>query len=348
MPVCLIGIGSNLGNRRQTLDRAVDRLREEPDVCVIRQSRWHETAPVGGPSGQQPFLNGALVLETALAPEAVLSLLNQIEDQQGRQRAKRWGPRSLDLDLLLYDRLVLESAALCVPHPRMAWRRFVLESAVEVAAEMVHPTTGWSLARLLDHLNTSPYYLAVAGPIGVGKTYLAERFHHDASASLISEHVDLDRLDTFYRDPSSHAWAVELEFLNQRLELLDAESPRWSQTQRLQVSDFWFDQSLAYAKVWIASERRREFADRWHEASSGVVRPRLTVLLDAPVEQIARQIRRRGRNPEMQLKVELLERIRHEIVGLLDRPDCGPILRLMNDDPDRVWAEVSAAAEAMK
>jgi 2-amino-4-hydroxy-6-hydroxymethyldihydropteridine diphosphokinase len=153
MVACLIGLGSNLGDRRENLEAAVSRLRRHAALHVRSVSQWRETAPVGGPPEQPPFLNGAVLLETALAPHELLDVLQHIEADLGRRRTERWGPRTIDLDLLLYGQLVLDTPTLVLPHPRMAGRRFVLEPAAEVAGAMLHPASGWSVARLLQHLN---------------------------------------------------------------------------------------------------------------------------------------------------------------------------------------------------
>ncbi|MFH1921291.1 MAG: 2-amino-4-hydroxy-6-hydroxymethyldihydropteridine diphosphokinase [Planctomycetota bacterium] len=348
MPTCLIGLGSNLGDRRQTLDRAVDRTRREPGVRVTAQSGWYETAPIGGPAGQASFLNGAALLETSLEPEALLALLERIEADLGRRRAERWGPRTVDLDVLLYGELVLETVALSVPHPRMAWRRFVLEPAAEVAGSMLHPTIGWTIARLLEHLNTAVPYVAIAGPIGVGKTCLARQLALKVSATGVFEEVIPRRLETFYADPSGNAWSMELEFLRERARLLSADRPEWSEPGRLWVSDFWFNQCLAFAEVWLSPERFEAFCRQWEEARRTVVRPKLTVLLDAPSDQLLERIRRRGRRCERRLTVGLLERIRQTILTQASRTGQGPVLRLTDDDPARNLDEVSAAIEAMK
>ena len=134
----------------------------------------------------------------------------------------------------------------------MAWRRFVLEPAAEVAPEMLHPGTGWTIARLLDHLNQTPWYLAIAGPIGVGKSCLAGEIAEKSGARLLAEQFDPVRLEAFYRNPSSHAWQIELEFLEQRARQLAIGQPDWSRQDRPTVSDFWFAQSPAFASVWLA------------------------------------------------------------------------------------------------
>lgn len=347
MPSCLIGLGSNLGSRQKTLDQAVVRLGRDPRMLLIKKSSWHETFPIGGPAGQSPFLNGAVLVETSLGPQAVLEALQQIETDLGRQRSERWGPRTIDLDLLLYDQLVLRTPSLVLPHPRMAWRRFVLQPAAEVAGSMVHPPTGWTIARLLDHLDTAVPYVAITGSIGAGKTLLAERLAEQTSARRITERIDPQRLEAFYADPASQAWDTELEFLRQRARLLAVESPGWSHQPRLAVSDFWFDQSLAFARVWLPPGELEAFHGHWEQLRSRVVRPKLIVLLEAPAHRLLQRVLRRGRRGERGLSEQQLDRIHQAILGLASRPHQGPFLQLAADDPDRVLAEVQAAVEAM-
>ena len=136
-----IGLGSNLGDRRANLDGAVEALRCADGIEVERVSPWIETRAEGGPAGQPDFLNGCLAARTALAPEDLLRLLQRIEAQFGRERARevRHGPRPLDLDLLLYGELELARADLVLPHPRLEERLFVLEPLCALAPELVLP-----------------------------------------------------------------------------------------------------------------------------------------------------------------------------------------------------------------
>jgi len=342
MPVCLIGLGSNEGNRRHTLEAAAACLVAHPRIHVAAVSSWRETASVGGPAGQTPFLNGALTAETALPPQDLLALLQQIEHDLGRRRGERWGPRPIDLDLLLYDEATLNTPLLELPHPRMAWRRFVIEPAAEVAATMVHPTTGWTVARLLEHLNTAASYVAITGGIAAGKSHLARRLAEALPAQLIAEEPDWPRLDAFYADPAGQGWPMELEFLNQRAGLLERLEKQWA------VSDFWFDQSPAFARAWLPPEQLPAFIDRWKEVRRGVPRPKLIVLLDAPAETLLARLRSRGRPCEQRLTEEQLERIRQAISEQTRQGDVGPVLYLSNAGHDAAFAEVLAAVRGME
>jgi 2-amino-4-hydroxy-6-hydroxymethyldihydropteridine diphosphokinase len=348
MPVCLVGLGSNRGPRRQTLQQAMTALATHPHVRVLAASAWRATQPVGGPPGQPPFLNGALTLETSLDPRALLAALQGIEAALGRRRAERWGPRPIDLDLLLYGELVLTTPELVLPHPRMAWRRFVLEPAAEVAPSMVHPTTGWTIARLLEHLNSALPYVALAGPIGVGKSHLAASLARRGAVEHVAEEVDSDRLARFYANPSGNAWEVEIEFLRQRGRLLAAGDPRWSDRRRTVVSDFWLEQSLSFAGVWLPPDRQAAFDRVFEDVRRTVVEPKLIVLLDAPIEDLLERVRRNGRPGEQGLEPETLERIRQAIVARANAPGHGPVLRLTYGEPQQALEEVLAAVESMK
>ena len=129
-----LGLGSNVGDRRGHLLAAVAGL---PDVVAV--SALYETEPLGGPSGQDPYLNAVVELDTHLSPRELLELGRTLEAAAGRTREVRWGPRSLDVDVLLVGDQVLEMDDLVVPHPRMWERRFVLAPLAELAPELVPP-----------------------------------------------------------------------------------------------------------------------------------------------------------------------------------------------------------------
>jgi 2-amino-4-hydroxy-6-hydroxymethyldihydropteridine diphosphokinase len=155
MTTVYVGLGSNLGDRRRNLEAALEALRAHPRITVSAVSSFLETEPVGGPPGQGKFLNAAAGIETDLAPEALLEELKRVERTLGRKPGPRWGPREIDLDILLYGDTILETGTLVIPHPRMRERRFVLEPLAEIAPTARDPATGRTVRELLASLKDS-------------------------------------------------------------------------------------------------------------------------------------------------------------------------------------------------
>ena len=149
-----IGLGANLGDRAATLTRAIELIAERPEIDVVAVSSFRETDPVGY-LDQPRFLNAAVAVETSLAPSALLTTLLEVERQLGRVReGPRYGPRTVDLDLLLMGDLLLDEPGLELPHPRLHERAFALEPLVELDPALVVPGHG-SVRQLLLSLQSS-------------------------------------------------------------------------------------------------------------------------------------------------------------------------------------------------
>lgn len=153
MATVYIGLGANLGERRETIDAALARLDEHPAIRVGAVSALIDTEPVGGPAGQPNYLNGAAAIETDLEPAALLAELKRIEHDLGRREGPRWGPREIDLDILLCGDLVLDACDLTIPHPRLRERRFVLAPLAEIAPDATDPVTGLTVRELVARLD---------------------------------------------------------------------------------------------------------------------------------------------------------------------------------------------------
>ncbi len=182
----LLSFGSNLGSRHESFARALESLQGSGGIESVTASLPVVTRPVGGPAEQPDFLNAAIRLQTTLSPHALHARLLEIETKLGRQRRVRWGSRKIDLDLLLHANHEFTDTELLIPHPRMSFRRFVLEPSSEIAGEMIHPTSGLTISQLLNHLNSMPNVITIIRPQtaqAAWDTIVTSVFESDRSAS---------------------------------------------------------------------------------------------------------------------------------------------------------------------
>ena len=149
----VIALGSNMGDRQGYLDGAVEKLDAVKGCRMRKVSGFLETPPYGV-TDQADFLNGCLELETLLYPHELLDELHRIEKEAGRERILRWGPRTLDLDIIFYDDLILQDSDLCIPHVEMHKREFVLKPLSEIAPYRRHPVTGKTVQEMLEAVNS--------------------------------------------------------------------------------------------------------------------------------------------------------------------------------------------------
>ncbi len=377
MGYCLLGLGSNLGSREENLRRGVDLLGRTEGIHIVSCSRWLESKPAGGPR-QGKFLNGAVLIETSLAPRELLAATQAIERALGRASQVRWGPRTLDIDLLLYEDVVSEDPELRLPHPRMGFRRFVLEPAVEVAPMVRHPLFGLTLYQLLEHLNQAVPYMAITGPPGCGKSLLVRRIREKVKLKGIVHPVGsfADR-ELMTSAPGRGQATGEgrsrllrrvlrremrvflrrhhfLERLAARYEGKGIPGVRW-------LTDFWPWEAAAFFRVL------RRWARRWPKRARNLVRltaqqvcemvdeqtpsPKLLVHLDYSSGMLARFAEERKEpishafpGPSGLIRVKhLAASLRREV----SRPGRGPWLRLVDATPEEAEQEIRAAIAAM-
>jgi 2-amino-4-hydroxy-6-hydroxymethyldihydropteridine diphosphokinase len=291
MPTCLIGLGSNLGDRAARLEFALSRLRTTPGIELVAHSSWLETKAIGGPAGQSPFLNGAAIIETTLEPEALLKAFQRIEDDAGRRREELWGPRTLDLDLLLFGQEIIDTPSLTAPHPRMAFRRFVLEPAVQIAGEMKHPGIGWTVEQLWRHLSEAPQYVALAGPFCEAKTKLMEQVAYWGDFKKTTGLGGPGGVAWLPKrlaatSPSS-IWQTAIEFLDAWENMLSTAT--WNDPQASWkprdftswlITDFWFHVLPIFLARVLDEAQRRQFQARFAAALPKIVSPKLTVIVE--------------------------------------------------------------------
>jgi 2-amino-4-hydroxy-6-hydroxymethyldihydropteridine diphosphokinase len=268
MSQALIGLGSNLGDRQRFLDAAVAELAATDGIQNVRASSWRNTPAIGGGNAQPDFLNGAAVLETSLSPEALFARLQQIESGLGRERHKRWAQRTIDLDLLLFDDVVQRGPMLDLPHSRMAFRRFVIEPAAEVAPTMRHPLIGWTMAELLHHLQTATPYVAISGDLSSKSNTLAAAVATQTGWQFIECPAGFADVAS---TSSGLTPARAIEFLHRQAEALARD--RWPNDSPGAVSSFWIEDVLAMGDaLWPGA-----LNDAWQSISPLIVRPKLLV-----------------------------------------------------------------------
>lgn len=153
IPVYL-GLGSNMGNRKKNLRTACGHIIAIQGILPVRCSQFYKTAPVGGPP-QPVFLNAVFGIKTTLSPHQLLERFQPIETLMGRTRTVKWGPRTIDIDILLYGDKIVDDDRLTIPHPLMHTRLFVLEPLVEIAPNVVHPRLKKTILQLYQELQTS-------------------------------------------------------------------------------------------------------------------------------------------------------------------------------------------------
>ena len=151
MAKCAIALGSNLGNSLDTVTNALKSLANIPGIDLVATSSWYHTKPIGPP--QPDYVNGCAVLQVQLQPAELLTLLQGIELQFGRVRTEKWGARTLDLDILLYDDLVMNTANLIIPHPYFTKRAFVLLPLAEIAPNWIEPMSKKAIAQLAKEVD---------------------------------------------------------------------------------------------------------------------------------------------------------------------------------------------------
>lgn len=279
---CLISFGSNLGERESLLADAARRVANSGLASGFAASRLFQTPPIGGPGGQEPFLNAVAAFETEASARDVLNFLQATELELGRRRNRRWDARSIDLDVVLHGDLVGGDLGLVVPHPRYPARRFVLIPALDVASHYRDPRFGWTIERLAQHVERHQPSMALVGGDRELRQTLCDRLREEHaivtfhpvsqpsptatspptanSASLLSaEH------DRFESEPPRSPWVTD--FMPGSIEAdgddsVDRLRPRLiARIQRVTPDSAWPAPHRMWPKSWRYPEYRLEVED---------------------------------------------------------------------------------------
>ena len=334
-----IGIGSNLGDRKRYIESSVKMLAGAPELEFLRMSHVIETVALPG-GYQAKYLNAVAEVETELDAQGLLKTLSEIEALLGRVRAEKWGPRTIDLDLLLFGSEIVNDGNLTVPHPQMHLRSFVLKGLCELDASMAHPVLGVTVGELAKRLNERdftlsperPQLISVAGLIGVGKTTLAEKLAEELGGGILREPYDTNPyLSKVYAGHTELALDSELYFLNWRVEQSDRDSLA---AGRVVVSDYVFERGLIFARRLLNAEQLDSYEKEYELAAGRCKAPVLVIYLWDSSQVCLDRIRTRNRPYEQRIKREYLDALRGDYERLFAEWKVCPVIRLKSSDLD--------------
>ena len=289
-----------------------------PGVVLLDASRPRETRPIGGPPGQPAFLNGAFLIETDFSPDEVLGLLTAIENTLHRERAERWGPRTIDLDLLLYDDILLDRPDLTLPHPRMATRRFVLEPCVEIAPDFLHPLAGCSVRDLLDAISGAHPHVTVIGVPGSGAPEVAMAVADITLSRLLHAPA---ALPVCGNDQAGFARRWEAALADCAAALRD---DAWPDDPHGTISDFWLGAFPLVAEDCLPADRIAAAFDR---AEHGTAAPHVAILLLADPGVLEERLAFRRRRPEPQ--TDMFADLASSATAVADAPPSATVAALV-------------------
>jgi 2-amino-4-hydroxy-6-hydroxymethyldihydropteridine diphosphokinase len=339
-----IGLGSNLGDRAGQINKAVKALKTVDGIELSAVSQLYETPPLAG-AKQGNYINAVAKVETSLTAEDFFAKLVAIEDSLGRVKRQNWSSRTIDLDLLIFGRQVIDTARLTVPHKQMHLRSFVLRGLCELDASLIHPVLNEPVSELAARLNDADFFLnaervqliSIAGLIGAGKTTLAQALAKLFGCEVLLEPYDKNPfLPQVYAGKKELALDCQLFFLTERTKQLD---PARLETGRVVISDYIFDKELIYAGRLLDRQQLVSYENSYASLSGKVTLPVLVIYLQDGPEQCLERIHQRNRPYEQRIDMEFLRDLHYDYRELFAEWKASPVIRLDNADFDYAKTE---------
>lgn len=331
----ILSLGSNIGNRLQTIKLAISTIHETVGT-VVKVSALYETPSWGFESDF--FYNCALILQTHKTAQKVLDEVLLLEQNLGRVRPNESGyqARTIDIDVIAFNEEIIHTENLQVPHPQMQNRLFVLLPMRDLNLDWRHPILQKHLPELVQLSNdkssckfvatleapvnklsfSSSNYIVIEGNIGVGKTTLASKIAEDFNAKLVLERfAENPFLPKFYEDQSRYAFPLEMSFLADRYQQLSDDLAQFDLFKDFIVADYHIFKSLIFAKITLQEDEFRLYKMMFDIIHKETPKPDLYVYLYQNTDQLLQNIKNRGRNYEQQIQDNYLEKINQ---GYLD------------------------------
>ena len=324
-----ISIGSNLGDKLKNIEKAIELIHLR--IAVIQSiSSIYKTEAVGFKGDD--FLNVCISIFSNDLPTDIMQTLLDIESDLGRLRnnKNKIESRTIDIDILLVEDLILNTALLQVPHPKMHERKFVLTPLLEIDPKINHPITKESILDMLRSSNNSKVkktkhqisnpkdkikinqykYIAIEGNIGAGKTSLAKKIAIDFNSKLILERfADNPFLPKFYKDPERYAFTLEMSFLSERYQQISEDLSQLNMFNELIVSDYDIHKSLIFSKVNLNEDEFSLYRKLFYDMYKQTLKPDLFIFLNQEIPRLQKNINRRGRDYENEITDEYLLKI---------------------------------------
>ena len=322
-----LSIGSNIGDRFKNIQTALDIIHTKI-ASFISISAVYETKAVGFKGDN--FFNICASFNSRIEPENLMNELLQIEISMGRIRknTNTYESRIIDIDILIAGDLVIENQTLSLPHPRMTDRLFVMLPLVEIEPNLLHPILNLSCREILNKIKKNDgvkkttlvlnnprnpeilnkyNYIAVEGNIGSGKTSLSNQIANDFDSKLILERfIDNPFLEKFYDDNKQYAFKLEMSFLADRYQQTVDDLSQLNFFNSITISDYDIHKSLIFSKINLNIDEFNLYRKLFYSLHKSIVKPDLIIFLKNSIENLKKNIKKRGRSYESNISDDYL------------------------------------------
>jgi len=331
--IAYVGLGSNLGDRKKTIDTAVKLLNHTNGVEVLRTSKIIETTPLGL-TDQGDYLNAVAEIKTSLAADDLHEKTKKIETSLGRIQTEKWTARTIDLDILLFGSEVIETIDLTIPHRQMHLRTFVLAGLTELKPDLTHPILTDTVKTIAARLNgnnfflnpDSPQLICIAGLIGVGKTTLAEKLARILRCNFLREPYSKNPyLPKVYAGQRDLALDSQIYFLNNRVTQLDKTTLTAGQ---ITITDYVFNKELIYAELGLNADQLAEYKKEYYQLADRIFPPVLVIYLTDSAENCLERIHNRNRPYEQQMQPKFLKTLKAHYENMFRKWEISPIITI--------------------
>ena len=352
--IVYLGLGSNLGDRKAYIEKAISLLAGIAGVEVLRCSTIIETLPLEA-SSQGRYLNCVVEIKTSLTPQALLEKTSAIENQMDRTRDQKWAARTIDLDILLFGDEIINTDKLTIPHSQMHLRTFALSGLCELNSQLTHPLLKEKVSVLKKRLNGGDFYISedkpklisICGMIGCGKTTLTENIAKLTGVAPLYEPYDKNPfLSKVYAGNDDLALDSELFFLTSRADQL---SERSLQAGSVYVSDFIYDKEPIFANKLLNADQLKLHSWIYPLIAARTVSPVMVVYLKDSADNCLERIHQRHRSYEQQIKLSFLESLGEDYDRLIASWKACPVIEVDKSCFDcRSISDVTKLAEKLK